>query len=75
MVKRSIYREQALGGLATLANDYTDRLNAMKDAPASLQVFASAIAQSLQSKADEIRDRYDSLLNDGGFSIYLTVNG
>lgn len=75
MVKRSIYQEQALGGLATLAIDYADRLSAMKDAPPSLQVFASAIAQGLQSKANEIRDHYDSLLNDGGFSIYLKMNG
>jgi hypothetical protein len=75
MVKRSIYQEQALGGLATLASDYANRLSVMKDAPASLQVFASAIAQGLQSKANEIRDRYDSLLNDGGFSIYLKING
>ncbi|MGO4498247.1 hypothetical protein AB4114_20395 [Paenibacillus sp. 2RAB27] len=75
MVKRSIYQEQALEGLATIAIDYADRLSAMKDAPASLQVFASAIAQGLQSKANEIRDHYDSLLNDGGFSIYLKMNG
>ncbi|MNR49330.1 hypothetical protein D3C85_1686870 [compost metagenome] len=75
MVKRGIYREQALGGLATLASDYANQLSALKDAPASLQVFASAIAQTLQCKANEIRDHYDSLLNDGVFSIYLKING
>ncbi|WNR44550.1 hypothetical protein [Paenibacillus roseipurpureus] len=75
MVKRGIYREQALGGLATLACDYANQLSAMKDAPASLQVFTSIITQSLQRKANEIRDHYDSLLNDGGFSMYLKING
>lgn len=75
MVKRSIYREMALGEFAALASGYADQLSAMKDAPASLQMFSSSIAQSLQSKENEIRDRYDGLLNDGGFSIYLTVNG
>ncbi|KRE58439.1 hypothetical protein [Paenibacillus sp. Soil750] len=75
MVKRSIYREMALGEFSALASGYADQLSAMKDAPASLQIFSSSIAQSLQSKANEIRDRYDSLLNDGGFSVYLTING
>ncbi|OAS16731.1 hypothetical protein [Paenibacillus oryzisoli] len=75
MVKRSIYREMALGGLATLASDYADELTAMKEAPASLQIFASTMAESLQFKANEIKDRYDRLLNDGGFSIYLAENG
>lgn len=75
MVKRSIYREMALGEFATLASGYADQLSGMKDAPTSLQTFASTIAQSLQFKANEIKDRYDRLLNDGGFSIYLAVNG
>ncbi|MFC5472129.1 hypothetical protein ACFPPD_25945 [Cohnella suwonensis] len=71
-VRRSIFRANALGMLADIADGYGERMGRLPEVPGEVREFQQAIASEIRAGAVEAASAADRLATEGGLSYFLS---